>query len=254
VPRIVTARGAEIQVVLPEEGKLGPFRILATGEQTRGAYFALDSLSRGAPLAEPHLHVVESEAEYVATGERLILAGDRELRAPAGSFVLIPPRVAHDMTGTVGSRWLHLFAPAGIERWFVERQRMSEAGASREAIDAAAARYGVLEATRAAAPVHAVIADAPIERRVLASGDETGGAYAVTEYADVLWRAPLPPHTHEDADEGLYVAAGEIEIVAAGETVRAVPGTFVFIPRGVPHNVSTPPGESARFIAIRSPA
>jgi quercetin dioxygenase-like cupin family protein len=240
-------------VVGPEEGRLGPFRILATGEQTGGAYFALDSVSRGVPLGEPHLHVDAFESEYVATGERRILVGDQELAAPAGSFVVIPPNVAHDMTGTAGSRWFHLFSPPGIERWFVERERMRERGASPAEIDAAAERYGVRAAARAPGAFHAVVADAPVERRVLATGRDTGGAYEVTEYADVLWRYPSSPHAH-DHDEALYVAAGELEITVASERIRAVPGTFVFVPRGVSHGATEVAGESARFIEIRSPA
>jgi quercetin dioxygenase-like cupin family protein len=240
-----------VGVVGPDDGRLGPFRILATAAQTRGAYFALDSISRGAPLGEPHLHLDASEAEYVASGERLILAGDREVHAPAGSFVLIPPGVAHDMTGTPGSRWFHLFSPPGIERWFVERERMRVGGASAEQIDRAAERYGVRAAPRAAGRYHAIIADGPVERRVLASAAETGGAYEVVEYADVLWRAPLTPHAH-DYDEALYAAAGELEIRVGERLVRATAGTFVFLPRGVVHSASVPPGESSRFLAIRS--
>ena len=251
---MATSARATVRVVGPDEGRLGLFRILATGEQTRGAYFALDSTSRGVTLGDPHLHVDAGEAEYVATGERLILAGDRELRAPAGSFVFIPPGVAHDMTGTAGSRWFHLFSPPTIERWFVERERLRESGATPQEIGAAAERYGVREARRAPGPVHAVIADAPVERRILAEGRDTGGAYAVTEYADVLWRAPLPPHVHDDVDEALYVAVGELEVIVGGDTIRAGPGAFVFIPRGVSHDVASAAGVSSRFIAIRSPA
>ena len=243
-----------VRVVGPDDGRLGAFRILATGAQTRGAYFALDSVSRGVPLGEPHLHVDASEGEYVATGDRVILAGDREVRAPAGSFVLLPKGVAHDMTGTAGSRWFHLFSPPGIERWFEERERLVESGATREAIDARSETFGVRLAPRAPGAFHAVIANGPAERRVLAQGDDTAGAYAVTEYADVLWRVPLPPHVHDGVDEALYVAAGEIEVSAGDQRIRATPGTFVFIPRGTHHCFQNIGDQPARILVMFSPA
>ena len=174
--------------------------------------------------------------------------------APAGSFVLIPPEVPHERTARPRSRWFHLFSPPGIERWFVERERMREAGATADAIDAASRRYGVRTAPRPPAAIHAVIPDAPTERRVLADGSHTKSAYGVTEYADVLWRDPQPPHRDEDADESLYVAAGEFEVQTEGRSIRVVPGTFVFMPRGVVQAVRELPGASARYIAIRSPA
>jgi quercetin dioxygenase-like cupin family protein len=41
-----------------------------------------------------------------------LTAGGRALRAPAGSFVQIPPGLAHGVTVTEPARWLDLRTPA----------------------------------------------------------------------------------------------------------------------------------------------
>src|SRR4029079_11487952 len=53
----------------------------------------------------------------------------------------------------------------------------------------------------------------------------------------------LPPHfstgrhVHRVQEETFYVLEGQCEWQIGNETVRALPGTFVFIPPGVPHNI-----------------
>lgn len=59
---------------------------------------------------------------------------------------------------------------------------------------------------------------------------------ASTATANVLQiRDPLPQHAHADADEMLYVVAGEGTEQIAGRTVALAPGTFAVVPRGTPH-------------------
>ena len=45
-------------------------------------------------------------------------------------------------------------------------------------------------------------------------------------------------HTHHKEDEALYVLEGEYEIQCGDQTVRAKPGSFVFAPRDIPHNLT----------------
>lgn len=57
-----------------------------------------------------------------------------------------------------------------------------------------------------------------------------------TATANILQiRDPLPQHTHADADEMLYVVAGEGTEHVAGRTVDLAPGTFAVVPRGTAH-------------------
>ena len=63
---------------------------------------------RGDP--SPHVHRRHAESFYVLEGELALTAGDRELRAEAGSWVQVPAGVPHAVTGT--ARHLNLHAPS----------------------------------------------------------------------------------------------------------------------------------------------
>lgn len=81
-----------------------------------------------------------------------------------------------------------------------------------------------------------------------ALGAETGGQYwAVEGLADKHMAVPLHAHTQED--EIWYVLEGEIAFIAGGETRVGGPGTFVYIPRGVPHTFQIT-SETARWFGI----
>jgi mannose-6-phosphate isomerase-like protein (cupin superfamily) len=86
---------------------------------------------------------------------------------------------------------------------------------------------------------------------VLASGAQTGGRYSL------LWElcpkgAGPGPHTHEQ-DEALYVIDGELAFRAAGQTIQAVAGAFLFIPRGVAHSFRVD-SERAQLLNSYTPA
>jgi quercetin dioxygenase-like cupin family protein len=69
----------------------------------------------------------------------------------------------------------------------------------------------------------------------------------------------LPPHfstgrhVHRVQEETFYVLEGQCEWQIGNETVRALPGTFVFIPPGVPHNIANVTDKPARVIMTVSP-
>ena len=60
-------------------------------------------------------------------------------------------------------------------------------------------------------------------------------------------------HVHRVQEETFYVVEGECEWQIGEESVRAVPGTFVFIPPGVPHNIANATDKPARVIMTVSP-
>ena len=60
-------------------------------------------------------------------------------------------------------------------------------------------------------------------------------------------------HVHRVQEETFYVIEGECEWQVGEETVRAVPGTFVFIPPGVQHNIANVTDKPARVIMTVSP-
>jgi mannose-6-phosphate isomerase-like protein (cupin superfamily) len=57
-----------------------------------------------------------------------------------------------------------------------------------------------------------------------------GGAATLIQVKD-----PLIEHTHADADEFLYTIAGEGSVRAAGRDQPLHAGSFMMVPRGVPH-------------------
>lgn len=65
------------------------------------------------PSPPPHLHRRHVESFYVLEGELTLTAGGRELRAEAGSWVQVPPGVAHTFACTGGeTRFLDLHTPS----------------------------------------------------------------------------------------------------------------------------------------------
>jgi quercetin dioxygenase-like cupin family protein len=91
---------------------------------------------------------------------------------------------------------------------------------------------------------------------VRATAAQTGGALGLIEEV-------LPPgfespyHAHGAEDEAFYVLEGEVTFVhgAPGEeeALRAGPGAFVFLPRGVPHGFRAEGPAPARVLLLVTP-
>ncbi len=91
----------------------------------------------------------------------------------------------------------------------------------------------------------------PLEVKV--TGEQTGGAYAVTEAEPEPGFSPAL-HAHRNEDEAIYVLAGDFLITVDGQQLRCGPGTFVHIPKGAVHtheNIGRLPG---RTLTIYFPA
>src|SRR4028118_754578 len=69
------------------------------------------------------------------------------------------------------------------------------------------------------------------------TAEQTGGAYSLFE-GTVPPGGGAPPHIHHREDEGFYVVEGEFEFSRVGETMRAGPGSLVYVPRGSLHAFS----------------
>jgi quercetin dioxygenase-like cupin family protein len=64
---------------------------------------------RGAGDGARHVHRRHLETLYVLDGELSLTLGDRDLRAPAGTWVTVPPGVPHARAGS--ARFLELHTP-----------------------------------------------------------------------------------------------------------------------------------------------
>jgi quercetin dioxygenase-like cupin family protein len=83
-----------------------------------------------------------------------------------------------------------------------------------------------------------------------ASRVSTSGVLTVIE-SDTSGGAPRHEHGHED--ECFYVLEGVISVECGDDTWEAGAGSFVFLPRGVPHAWDVV-GDRARVLIITAPA
>jgi mannose-6-phosphate isomerase-like protein (cupin superfamily) len=97
--------------------------IKATGRETGGAYSLMEFTAPvGGDWTIPHVHRAAEEGWYVLEGELTFRMGDQTVLAPAGSFVLAPRGMLHSFgnTGTKTAKYLELFSPPGMERFFAD--------------------------------------------------------------------------------------------------------------------------------------
>jgi quercetin dioxygenase-like cupin family protein len=127
---------------------LGPgdrYRFLVTGEETGGAYFAMEAFVPPGGGPPPHIHRNEDETFYVVEGTMDILLAGTWVTAAPGDFVNVPRGQVHRFlnTGDAVSRMIVTFTPSGMEDFFRETlDRVVDAGRPiPDNIDEIAARY-----------------------------------------------------------------------------------------------------------------
>lgn len=121
------------------------YTFLVTGEESGGAYFAMEALVPQGGGPPPHIHTREDETFYLLAGQIEFLLGEETIVAGAGDFVNVPRGTVHRFrnTGTETARMVLTFTPAGIERWFEEtlEPAPNEAEDAPDNIDEVGARY-----------------------------------------------------------------------------------------------------------------
>ena len=60
-------------------------------------------------------------------------------------------------------------------------------------------------------------------------------------------------HVHRVQEETFYVIEGECEWQVADRVIRATPGTYLFLPPGVPHDIRNASDRPARMLMTVSP-
>ena len=112
-------------IVPPGEGtRTGNVEFLALSEHTPRFNASIITMQPGRDGPEPHTHEGEDDAFYVLEGELTFIAGEDEIRAPAGTFVLVPPDTLHSFAnrGDAPARILNIHAPAGFDRRLLGRR------------------------------------------------------------------------------------------------------------------------------------
>jgi quercetin dioxygenase-like cupin family protein len=93
----------------------------------------------------------------------------------------------------------------------------------------------------------------PRERMVWkVTGAQTGGRLDVCENVTEPGAGP-PLHVHHASDEAYYVLEGTFAVRLGERTITALPGTFVFIPRGTVHAFMNAGARPARLLLTFSP-
>ena len=89
--------------------------------------------------------------------------------------------------------------------------------------------------------------------RVLATGADTGGKYALWEAIVAPGGGP-PPHVHNREEEGFYVLEGEVAFTVNGARVVLSAGMFANMPIGTPHTFKNESNRPARMLLSVAPA
>ena len=86
---------------------------------------------------------------------------------------------------------------------------------------------------------------------VKASVSSTAGGFTLIESCTA---GGAPWHVHSREDEYFYVVHGEITVWCGEEEFQAGPGSFVFLPRGVPHAWDVKSAGKATVLMMTVPA
>ncbi len=71
---------------------------------------------------------------------------------------------------------------------------------------------------------------------LLVDAESTGGAYEMMKFVVPPKLGP-PKHMHTREDEHYFFLSGKFEVTVGNETVEAKPGTFLHLPRNIPHGL-----------------
>jgi mannose-6-phosphate isomerase-like protein (cupin superfamily) len=87
---------------------------------------------------------------------------------------------------------------------------------------------------------------------ILVGSEDTDNAYCSYEAIVEPGQGP-PPHVHENEDEAFYVQEGEFEILAGDSLSRVGPGSYVFLPRHLPHTFKNVGAVTGRLLGTATP-
>lgn len=89
---------------------------------------------------------------------------------------------------------------------------------------------------------------------VLATGADTGGAFSLLQTQSEPPGFGPPMHRHLDSAEAFYVLEGDYVMHLEDRQQRCPPGTFVYVPRGMPHTFTVTSETPGRKLNIFAPA
>jgi quercetin dioxygenase-like cupin family protein len=88
---------------------------------------------------------------------------------------------------------------------------------------------------------------------IKATGEETGGAFALVEALVPPGGGP-PPHIHHREDEAFYVLEGELLFHVNGHDIAAGAGSWITLARGSLHHFQNVGNRPARMLIVVTPS
>jgi mannose-6-phosphate isomerase-like protein (cupin superfamily) len=88
---------------------------------------------------------------------------------------------------------------------------------------------------------------------VKAGARETGNSFTLLEWTAPAGFAP-PPHTHHAEDEAFFILEGSMVVTCGDRSWEATSGSFVFLPRGVPHGFTVTGDTPLRGLQLTVPS
>jgi quercetin dioxygenase-like cupin family protein len=202
--------------------------------------------------ADLHVHYHHTDLFYVLEGELTVRLGvdDQEVVVPAGTLARVPPLVVHGFRNGSDEqvRYLNLHAPG---QQFADFLRAIRDRRSFEWDQHEPPADGGRPITGAVIGSDGFMADRPSLRvTLLADVDEIG----ISENWREPGGPPVPLHRHPRHIESFYVMAGELTFTVGGRVLRALAGSWVQVPAGVPHLFEFTGSEPARFLNFHTPS
>jgi mannose-6-phosphate isomerase-like protein (cupin superfamily) len=87
---------------------------------------------------------------------------------------------------------------------------------------------------------------------IKATAQTTGGGFGLLESSIAPGFSP-PLHVHQREDESFWVLAGQLTMRCGDREFSVGPGSFVFLPRGIPHTFVVEGETPARMLTLLTP-
>lgn len=232
--------------------------VLSDGHETNGALAVMEIAGVAGSEPPAHTHHHDDELIYLLDGSIEVTIGTETVRVSRNEAVFLPRGIEHSYRVRSGEFHGLLFAsPAGIENAFrdigapakslrlnSESQQMPSAIDLRNVFGPRGIDFRAPGTPRASTrPNRDLLRCADIGRSRWYSGSLMtplvtsleSRSFSVMEFDGRPGSEP-PRHVHHREDELIYVLEGEVTFECGGDILEAMPGTLVFMPRGVPHH------------------
>ena len=219
----------------------------------------------GGGIAPPlHVHERHAECFFVMEGELTFRLEDRELPVGAGTWVFVPPTVAHSftVTGETPARFLDIHTPScgfgDFVRGLYAAGSEAEQQAARDAFDQLPpAEYATGDPSlvlirRTGGQDGETLRDSPEEGRamILVDADEL----TVSEFVFPAGRRGAQLHVHREHADAFLVVEGEFAFHNRDGTVAAPAPTLMLFPPNVAHGFDNDSAETARCFNFHMPS